>query len=82
MAACRINSHASFALGCSVTFWFLCQAWQGLGAAVGSILCPHNVIAGVATVGLVGGRFAVLSQPLLPCLLCALQGGVVLARVV
>jgi lactate permease len=74
-----LQRDAAGALGVDAT-WFL--AGQGVGAAVGNIVCPHNVIAGVATVGLVGRESAVLRQTLLPCLLYALPGGVVLARVV
>lgn len=31
------------------------MAAQGLGAAIGNVVCPHNIVAGAATVGL-GGR--------------------------
>jgi len=49
---------------------------QGFGAAVGNIVCPHNIIAGGATVGLQGREGEVLRKTLLPCLLYALLGGV------
>jgi lactate permease len=35
---------------------------QGFGAAVGNIVCPHNIIAGSATVGLVGEEGSVLKR--------------------
>ncbi|MFN7104579.1 MAG: L-lactate permease, partial [Pseudorhizobium sp.] len=34
----------------------LMAAAQGVGAAVGNIIAPHNIIAGCATVGLSGGE--------------------------
>lgn len=48
---------------------------QGFGAAVGNIICPHNIIAGGATVGLGGREGEVLRWTLLPCLLYTLLGG-------
>lgn len=50
-------------------------AAQGFGAAVGNIVCPHNVIAGLATVGLKGGEGEVLRQTVLVCLAYAAAGG-------
>ncbi|GAB4423847.1 MAG: L-lactate permease [Chloroflexi bacterium OHK40] len=51
-------------------------AAQGFGAAVGNIICPHNIIAGGATVGLSGEVGPVLRRTLLACLLYAALGGV------
>jgi lactate permease len=48
---------------------------QGFGAAVGNIICPHNIIAGGATVGLAGREAEVLRRTLGPCLLYAALGG-------
>lgn len=48
---------------------------QGLGAAVGNIVAPHNVIAGGATVGLTGREGEVLRLTLVPCLVYAAAGG-------
>jgi hypothetical protein len=39
--------------------WRLLVAAQGLGAGIGNIVCPHNIVAGAATVGL-AGREAVI----------------------
>jgi CBS domain-containing protein len=50
-------------------------AAQCVGAAVGNVLCPHNIVAEAATVGLVGGEGAVLRRTLIPGLLYALSGG-------
>lgn len=50
-------------------------AAQGFGAAVGNIICPHNIIAGGATVGLSGEVGPVLRRTLLACLLYAALGG-------
>lgn len=48
---------------------------QGFGAAVGNIVCPHNVIAGGATVGLSGREGEVIRRTLVPCIIYALLGG-------
>lgn len=49
---------------------------QGFGAAVGNIVCPHNIIAAGATVALAGQEGQVLRKTLGPALLYALLGGV------
>ncbi|WP_075215058.1 L-lactate permease [Mongoliimonas terrestris] len=61
------------ALGLPV-LWII--AAQGFGSAVGNIVCPHNIIAGAATVGLKGGEGEVLKRTLVACALYALAGGV------
>ena len=53
-------------------------AGQGYGAAVGNIICPHNVIAGAATVGLQGREGEILRRTAPPAVAAALLGGVVL----
>jgi lactate permease len=61
----------------------LMLAAQGLGAAIGNAVCPHNVVAGAATVGL-GGREtgAILRRTMGPALLyLALAGGLLLLGV-
>jgi lactate permease len=50
-------------------------AAQGFGAAVGNIICPHNIIAGAATVGLSGREGAILSRTILACAAYTLAGG-------
>lgn len=57
----------------------LMLAAQGLGAAIGNVVCPHNVVAGAATVGL-GGREtgAVLRLTLPPALLYLALAGLLL----
>jgi lactate permease len=57
-------------------------AAQGFGAAVGNIVCPHNIVAGNATVGLAGKEGPVLRQMLGPALLYAGLGGVTVALIV
>jgi lactate permease len=42
-------------------------AAQGVGAAVGNVVCPHNIIAGAATVGATGRESEILRATLLPC---------------
>ena len=54
-------------------------AAQGFGAAVGNIVCPHNIVAGAATVGLEGREGEVLRHTVLPCLLYLALGGAVVA---
>lgn len=54
-------------------------AAQGFGAAVGNIVCPHNIVAGAATVGLTGREGEILRRTLLPCLLYLALGGAVVA---
>jgi lactate permease len=48
---------------------------QGFGAAVGNAICPHNVVAAGATVGLAGAEGEVLRRTLAPALGYALLGG-------
>lgn len=48
---------------------------QGFGAAVGNIICPHNIIAAGATVALAGREGEVLARTLWVALLYALLGG-------
>ncbi|CUH34895.1 Glycolate permease GlcA [Jannaschia seosinensis] len=48
---------------------------QTFGAAVGNIVCPHNVVAGCATIGLVGREGEILRRTLPVGLLYGLLGG-------
>ncbi|MDX1657006.1 MAG: L-lactate permease, partial [Candidatus Competibacteraceae bacterium] len=50
-------------------------AAQGFGAAIGNIICPHNIIAGCATVGLSGEEGRVLGKTFPACLIYVLLGG-------
>ncbi|MFA9446599.1 L-lactate permease [Egicoccus sp. AB-alg6-2] len=50
-------------------------AAQGYGAAVGNVVCPHNIVAAGATVGLTGGEGEVLRRTMAPALLYAVVGG-------
>jgi lactate permease len=50
-------------------------AAQGVGSAVGNIVAPHNIIAGSATVGLVGREGDILRRTALACLLYLLAAG-------
>lgn len=50
-------------------------AAQGFGAAVGNIICPHNIVAASATVKLVGREGEVLRQTaVVTFVYCALGG--------
>lgn len=57
----------------------LIVAAQGFGAAIGNIVCPHNIVAGAATVGLAGREAQILRGTLLPCTLYLLLGGALVA---
>lgn len=54
---------------------------QGFGAGVGNIVCPHNIVAGAATVGLAGREGDILRQTLLPCVVYLLLGGILVAAI-
>lgn len=49
---------------------------QGFGAAVGNIMAPHNIVAAVATVGLVGQEGRVLRSTVPTALVLIVLGGV------
>jgi lactate permease len=55
---------------------------QGYGAAVGNIVCPHNIVAAGATVGLTGAEGEVLRRTLAPAVGYALLGGALVMAVV
>jgi lactate permease len=48
---------------------------QGYGGAIGNIVSPHNIIAGSATVGIVGQEGAVLRRTMPVFLVCLAVGG-------
>jgi lactate permease len=56
----------------------LALAGQGFGVAIGNIVAPHNIVAGAATVGLIGREGEVLKQTLPVCVLYAVAGGALL----
>lgn len=56
-------------------------AGQGVGAGIGNIVCPHNVVAGAATVGLAGREAEILRRTLWPCLAAVVLAGALLALV-
>ncbi|WP_291297562.1 L-lactate permease [Elioraea sp.] len=58
-------------------------AAQGVGAAIGNIICPHNIVAGAATVGLVGRDTARVLRMTMPAALLytALAGALVAALI-
>jgi lactate permease len=60
----------------------LILAAQCFGAAVGNIVCPHNIVAGVATVGLSGREGEVMRLTSLACLCYAAAGGLATAALV
>jgi lactate permease len=51
-------------------------AAQGFGAAVGNVICPHNIVAGGATVGISGREGDVLRLTLPACLVYTALGGI------
>lgn len=56
----------------------LLTAAQGVGAAVGNVIAPHNIIAGCATVGLAGREGDILARTAPACALYTLAAGAVL----
>lgn len=57
-------------------------AAQAVGAAIGNVVAPHNIVAGSATVGLQGREGDVLARTVTACALYAVAaGGVVLVLV-
>lgn len=54
-------------------------AAQGFGSAVGNIIAPHNIIAGAATVGLIGREGEVMARTLALGIAVALLGGSAIA---
>jgi lactate permease len=48
---------------------------QGFGAAIGNIICPHNIVAASATVQLVGREGVMLRQTVVVALAYTLFGG-------
>jgi lactate permease len=71
-----LQAQTAQALGLPVA---LLVAAQGFGAAIGNIVCPHNVVAGAATVGLAGQEAQILRRTLVPCALYLLLGGALVA---
>ncbi len=57
-------------------------AAQGVGAAIGNALAPHNIIAGTATVGLTGRDGEVLARTLAPVLVYLVCAGGILTVLV
>ena len=57
-------------------------AAQGLGAGLGNIVCPHNIVAGAATVGLAGREAEVLRRTVLPCAVVLVLGGLLVRALV
>lgn len=52
-------------------------AAQAMGAAAGNLIAPHNIVAGAATVGLIGKEGEVLKRTLPACLLYVAIGGAI-----
>lgn len=48
---------------------------QGMGAAVGNIICPHNIVAASATVGLTGSEASVMRRTFPVVLAYLVMGG-------
>ena len=60
--------------------WLL--AGQGVGAAIGNLVCPHNLVAAAAAVGLAGRESELLRRTLPACLAALLLTGATLAALV
>ncbi|MBM9596033.1 L-lactate permease [Roseitranquillus sediminis] len=57
-------------------------AAQAFGSAIGNVIAPHNIIAGSATVGLIGREGDVMAHTARPCALYVGIGGAVVFGVV
>jgi lactate permease len=42
---------------------------------VGNIICPHNIIAGAATVGMTGQEGKIMAKTIVACLIYSTLGG-------
>ncbi|WP_321494297.1 L-lactate permease [uncultured Desulfobacter sp.] len=51
-------------------------ALQAVGAAMGNMICVHNVVAASATVGLAGMEGTILRRTMIPCLLYGVVAGI------
>lgn len=51
---------------------------QGMGAGAGNMIAPHNIVAGAATVGLVGGEGKILRRTLPVCIVYTAAAGLLL----
>ena len=56
----------------------LALAGQSVGSAVGNIMAPHNIVAGTATVGLIGREGETLRRTVPVCLAYAVAAGVLI----
>lgn len=56
----------------------LMAAAQGAGSAIGNVIAPHNIIAGAATVGLIGKEGGILSRTIVPGLAYATALGILI----
>ncbi len=57
-------------------------AAQGVGAGIGNVVAPHNIIAGCATVAAAGQEGAIMRRTAPVCLLCLLLLGAMTAALV
>ena len=56
---------------------FMLVAIQAVGAAMGNMICVHNVVAASATVGLVGMEGTIIRRTLVPCIFYELLAGTI-----
>jgi len=52
-------------------------ALQGVGGAVGNMICVHNIVAVCAVVGIIGQEGSIIRRNILPCLLYGLAAGII-----
>lgn len=74
-----LQARTAEALGLPVA---MMVAAQGFGAGIGNIVCPHNIVAGAATVGLAGREGDILRRTLLPCAVYLALGGLLVMALV
>jgi lactate permease len=68
----NLQSQAAASLGLPV---LVMLSAQGLGAAIGNAICPHNIIAGAAAVGIAGREGEIMRRTLPVCAIFLVLAG-------
>lgn len=68
---------AATALGYTDAQHFICVAMQGVGGAMGNMICIHNIVSACAVLGLIGREGQILRKTWIPFVLYGLSVGVV-----
>lgn len=68
---------AATALGYGPNQHFVCVAMQGVGGAMGNMICIHNIVSACAVLGLIGHEGQILRKTWIPFVLYGLVVGIV-----